>query len=101
MGCRMYGSYRAEIFASGLTVPIMLGVAVYVVAQAIGRIGDEVEVETGTMLAVGLLGLIINVISMALLHQGASESLNVKGADFEGGGRRRGKRRDHHRRDSW
>ena len=52
-GRRTYGSYRAEIFASGLTVLIMLGVAAYVVVEAIGRIGAPVEIQTRTMLVVG------------------------------------------------
>lgn len=82
-GRRTYGSYRAEVFASGFTVLLMLGVAVYVVIEAVGRIGENVEVETGPMLIVGALGLIINVISMALLRGGASESINVKGAYLE------------------
>lgn len=82
-GRRTYGSYRAEVFASGLTVLIMLGVAVYVVVEAIGRIGAEVEVASGTMLVVGAIGLGVNVVSMLLLREGASESLNVKGAYFE------------------
>lgn len=82
-GRRTYGSYRAEVFASGLTVLIMLGVAVYVVAEAIGRIGEDAEVQTGTMLVVGLIGLGVNIVSMLLLRQGSTESLNVKGAYFE------------------
>src|SRR5690349_2478794 len=82
-GRRTYGSYRAEIFASGLTVLIMLGVAVYVVVEAISRIGDHVEVEAGPMLLVGVLGLLVNVVSMLLLRGGAEESLNVKGAYYE------------------
>lgn len=82
-GRRTYGSYRAEVFASGLTVLIMLGVAVYVVAEAIGRIGAEPEVHTGAMLVVGLIGLAVNVVSMLLLREGSAESLNVKGAYYE------------------
>jgi cobalt-zinc-cadmium efflux system protein len=82
-GRRTYGSYRAEIFASGLTVLIMIGVAVYVVVEAIGRIGDHVEVEAGPMILVGALGLLVNVVSMLLLRGGAEESLNVKGAYYE------------------
>lgn len=82
-GRRTYGSYRAEVFASGLTVLIMLGVAVYVVVEAIGRIGDEPDVRTGAMLVVGLLGLVVNLASMLLLREGSAESLNVKGAYFE------------------
>jgi cobalt-zinc-cadmium efflux system protein len=82
-GRRTYGSYRAEVFASGLTVLIMLGVAVYVVIEAVGRIGDEVDVQTVPMLVVGAIGLAVNIVSMLLLRDGSKESLNVKGAYFE------------------
>lgn len=82
-GKRTYGSYRAEVFASGLAVLLMLGVATYVVIAAIGRIGQEVEVDTGPMMIVGALGLLVNVIALLLLRGGAAESLNVKGAYLE------------------
>src|SRR5829696_10537964 len=36
-GRRTYGSYRAEVFASGLAVLLMLGVSAYVVIEALGR----------------------------------------------------------------
>lgn len=82
-GLRSFGSYRAEVFAAGLTVLIMLGVAAYVVIEAIGRIGATTDIQTPTMIVVGLLGLVVNVISLFLLHAGAKESLNVKGAYYE------------------
>lgn len=82
-GRRTYGSYRAEVFASGLAVLMMLGVAVYVVVEAIGRIGEDVEVETGPMLVVGLLGLLVNIAALLLLRAGARDSINVKGAYLE------------------
>lgn len=82
-GRRTYGSYRAEVFASGFTVLIMLGVAVYVVIEAIGRIGEGVEVSTRPMLVVGALGLVVNLVCLALLRGGAQESINVKGAYVE------------------
>ena len=82
-GRRTYGSYRAEVFASGLAVLLMLAAALYVVIEAVGRIGETVEVDTGPMLVVGALGLLVNLIAMMLLRGGASESLNVKGAYLE------------------
>ncbi|MGR6920272.1 cation diffusion facilitator family transporter [[Actinomadura] parvosata] len=82
-GRRSYGSYRAEVFASLLAVVLMLGVAVYVVAEAIGRIGEVAEVSTGPMLIVGALGLVVNLIALLMLRSGAGESLNVKGAYLE------------------
>ncbi len=82
-GRRTYGSYRAEVFASGFTVLIMLGVSVYVVVEAVRRFGDPVEVASGPMLVVGGLGLVVNLVCLALLRGGARESINVKGAYVE------------------
>lgn len=82
-GRRTYGSYRAEVFASGFVVLLMLGVATYVVIEALARVGETVEVSTGPMLIVGALGLVVNVVSIVLLRAGASESINVKGAYLE------------------
>ncbi len=82
-GRRTYGSYRAEVFASGLAVLMMLGVSAYVVVEAIARMGEDVEVETGPMLLVGLLGLLVNIAALLMLRAGAKDSINVKGAYLE------------------
>jgi cobalt-zinc-cadmium efflux system protein len=82
-GRRTYGSYRAEVFASGLAVLLMVGVAAYVVVEALARIGEPVVVKTGPMVVVGALGLVVNVVGILLLRGGAAESLNVKGAYLE------------------
>ncbi len=82
-GRRTYGSYRAEVFASALAVLLMLGVAGYIVVEAIGRVGAAAEVESGPMLVVGAIGLAVNVTALVLLRSGASESLNVRGAYLE------------------
>ncbi|HEX5523042.1 MAG TPA: cation diffusion facilitator family transporter, partial [Pedococcus sp.] len=82
-GRRTYGSYRAEVFASGLAVLLMLAVSVYVVVEAVRRIGEPVEVQATAMLVVGAVGLAVNVIALLLLRGGAEESLNVKGAYLE------------------
>jgi len=82
-GRRTYGSYRAEVFASGLTVLIMLGVSVYVVVEAVRRWGEAVDVASGPLLVVGAMGLAVNLVCLVLLHGGASESINVRGAYLE------------------
>ncbi|GAB3293251.1 cation diffusion facilitator family transporter [Epidermidibacterium keratini] len=82
-GRRTYGRYRAEIFASGFAVLVMLGVSIYIAIEAISRIGNAPEIATGMVLVVGALGLVINIISMFLLRSGAKESLNLKGAYLE------------------
>lgn len=82
-GRRSYGSYRAEVFASLLAVVIMLGLSVYVTVEAITRIGEATAIQTGPMLVVGVIGLVINVIALLLLRDGSAESLNVRGAYLE------------------
>jgi cobalt-zinc-cadmium efflux system protein len=82
-GRRTYGSYRAEVFASGFAALVMLGTAVYIAIEALSRIGAKAEVSSGPMLVVGALGLVINLVSLTLLRAGAAESLNVRGAYLE------------------
>lgn len=82
-GRRTFGSYRAEVFASGFAVLVMLGVSAYVVVEALARIGTTVEVSTTPMIVVGVLGLVVNVVSLVLLRAGAGESLVVRGAYLE------------------
>src|SRR5690625_7143323 len=61
----------------------MLGVATAVLIGGIRRFGQDVHIDTGPMLLVGVLGLVVNLIVLAMLHGGAAESLNVKGAYLE------------------
>ena len=82
-GRRTYGSFRAEVFASGLAVLLMVGVAAYIAVEAVRRIGAPTQVATGPMLVVGTVGLVINLVALLLLRGGAGESLNVKGAYLE------------------
>ena len=82
-GRRTYGSYRAEVFASGLTVLLMLGAAAYVTVEGVRRLGDEPQVASGAMVLVGGIGLVVNVVALLLLRGGAAESINVKGAYLE------------------
>jgi cobalt-zinc-cadmium efflux system protein len=82
-GRRTFGSYRAEVFASGLAVLLMFGVAAYIVIEAVRRMGGSPEVAGRPMMLVGALGLVVNLVALMLLRGGAVESLNVKGAYLE------------------
>jgi cobalt-zinc-cadmium efflux system protein len=82
-GRRTYGSYRVEVFASLLAVLMMIGVAIYIVVEAVGRVGGEAEVASGPMLVVGTIGLAVNLVALLMLRAGAGESLNVRGAYLE------------------
>ncbi len=82
-GRRTYGRYRAEIFAAGLSVLLMLTVCGYVLVSAVQRFGTPVEVPAGVLMVVGVIGLAVNLAALALLRGGSAENLNVKGAYLE------------------
>ncbi len=79
-GQRTYGYYRAEVFAALAVAALMTITGIYVVFAAIRRIGADVEIATGPMIIVAVVGLIVNVICVFLLREGASQSINVRAA---------------------
>lgn len=85
-GRRTFGSYRAEVFAAGLSVLIMVAVAVLVTVEAVGRLTTDHPSGPPAglvMLVVGAVGLVVNLVALVLLRGGAQESLNVRGAYLE------------------
>lgn len=78
-----FGLYRLEILAALANAVLLVGVAAYVIVEAIGRLDDAPEVLGGTMLTVATLGLAANLAAFALLRHGAKESINVEGAYLE------------------
>jgi cation diffusion facilitator family transporter len=82
-GRRTFGWQRIEVLAAVANGLLLLGVGAYVVLQAVRRIGDPPDIHSGWMLGVALLGLVVNVGSLALLHSGQGESLNTRGAYLE------------------
>lgn len=80
---RSFGYARVEILAAVVNAVILLVVAVVIVVEAIARIGAPPDVLPVPMLAIAVAGLIVNVVSMRLLHEGAQLSLNLRGAYLE------------------
>jgi cation diffusion facilitator family transporter len=82
-GRRTFGWQRIEVLAAVGNGLLLVAVAVYVVIEAVRRIGDPPDIHSGWMLGVAVLGLVVNVGSLALLRAGQSESLNTRGAYLE------------------
>jgi cobalt-zinc-cadmium efflux system protein len=80
---RTFGLYRLEILAALANAVLLFGVAGYVLFEAARRLDDPPEVASVPVLVVGTIGLVVNLIAFLLLRQGATESLNVRGAYFE------------------
>jgi cobalt-zinc-cadmium efflux system protein len=82
-GRRTFGLQRIEVLAAVGNGLLLIGVGVYVVVEAVQRIGDPPEIRSGLMLTVAVVGLVANLASLALLRGGQGESLNVRGAYLE------------------
>lgn len=80
---KTFGYVRAEILSATLNAVVLLLLTVYILFEAYQRFRNPPEIIGGPMLAVAVIGLVVNLISMKLLAGGSSESLNVKGAYFE------------------
>jgi cobalt-zinc-cadmium efflux system protein len=77
---KTYGYQRWEILAALVNGAALIGIAGWVVFEAVDRIGDPRPIRTGLFLAVALAGFLVNLVSLKLLHGHRHASLNVRGA---------------------
>lgn len=80
---KTYGVFRLEILAALANAVLLFGAAIYVLYEAVNRLGKAHEVIGLPMLVVAGIGLAVNIGAFLLLRGGAQESLNVEGATLE------------------
>ena len=79
---RSYGYARFQIlaaFVNGLSLLVIVG---WIVIEAVDRFMHPVDILGGTMLGVASAGLVVNVLSFAVLHGGDQNNLNIRGASL-------------------
>ena len=80
---RTFGFLRFEILAAALNAVLLFGVAAFVLFEAWQRLSDPPEVSSGLMLAIAMVGLGANAISLWVLRKAQGHSLNMRGAYLE------------------
>ena len=80
---RTYGWHRAEVFTAVANAVLLLGVAAFILFEAVQRLGHAPEVPGVPMIVVALAGLAANAVVVLLLRSQSKESLAVKGAYME------------------
>ena len=80
---RTYGWHRAEVFTAVANAALLLGVAGFILFEAVQRLGDAPQVPGVPMIVVASAGLAANLAVMLLLRSQSDHSLAVKGAYLE------------------
>jgi cobalt-zinc-cadmium efflux system protein len=80
-----FGFARAEVFGALINGLLLLGIAVFVAVEGVGRLFDvgSTEVLAVPMLVVGVAGLLANVAALLVVRAGASTSIGMRGAYLE------------------
>src|ERR1700739_2133104 len=80
---RTYGWHRAEVFTAVANAALLIGVALFILYEAVERLKEPVSVPGVPMIVVALAGLAANFVVALLLRSHADGSLAVKGAYME------------------
>jgi cobalt-zinc-cadmium efflux system protein len=80
---RTYGWHRAEVFTAVANAALLIGVALFILYEAIERLKEAPAVPGVPMIVVALAGLAANFVVAMLLRSQSEGSLAVKGAYME------------------
>lgn len=80
---RTFGFQRLEILAAVVNALLLFGVGAFILFEAIQRLAAPPEVASGLMIAVAVVGLAGNGVSLWILREAQTASLNARGAYLE------------------
>ncbi len=75
-----FGYQRAEILAAFINALVLIAISLFLVFEAVRRFLNLREVDPRWMFWLGLLGLVVNGLSVWILHRGRKENINIKAA---------------------
>lgn len=75
-----YGLVRAEVIGAQVNALLLLGAAVWIVVEAVQRLGETTEIDGAGVAGVAVLGLVVNAGSAWVVARAAGANLNLRGA---------------------
>lgn len=76
---RTYGYHRLEILAALVNGATLVAISILVMVEAVHRFGRPEAVDARGMMGIAAGGLLVNLVALAILHQGRDENLNMRG----------------------
>jgi cobalt-zinc-cadmium efflux system protein len=80
---RTWGFARVEVLAATLQAAVLLAVGLFVLVEGIRRLVEPPSIPPGDLLVFGVIGLVGNVVSVAVLFSGRAASFNLRAAFLE------------------
>lgn len=80
---RTWGYRRAEVLGAAAQAAVLLAVGVFILVEGVRRLVDPPEVTSGVMVLFGAVGLVGNLIGLAVLAGGRGDNLNMRAAFLE------------------
>ena len=80
---RTFGLYRLEILAAAGNAVLLLGIAGFILFEAVRRLASPPDLEPRIVAVVAALAMLTNLVSLRLLSSGRRESLTLRGAYLE------------------
>ncbi|MBX3470216.1 MAG: cation transporter [Planctomycetes bacterium] len=77
---RTWGYYRLEVLAALVNGAALLAISGAIIAAAVDRLQAPRPILGPVVTGVALGGLVVNLIALALLNRGRTESVNIRGA---------------------
>ena len=77
---RTYGYHRFQVLAAFVNGVTLVAVVGWIAIEAVRRLFAPVEVLGGPMLAIAVLGLLVNLAALWILKSGGRGNLNLEGA---------------------
>lgn len=75
---RTFGYKRAEILSAFINSTVLMAISIILIFEAIKRLKSPESINGTLMIAVALVGLVANFVSVYLLEKDSHENLNIK-----------------------
>jgi cobalt-zinc-cadmium efflux system protein len=77
---KTYGYHRAGILVALLNSTTLVLISIGIFYEAYQRFMDPPEVQSGILIGVGLIAVVINLVTAVLVHRGSENDLNLRSA---------------------
>lgn len=77
---RTFGFKRAEIFAAFINASTLIAIAIFLCFEAVRRFRNPIEIESTWVIVFAAWSILLNGVSVIILHHEARHSMNIKSA---------------------